>query len=151
MCVEGGGDERDQPIGRVSRTRRRHALRGEGGEVRRERCARGDTEEARQVGLAGVGEATAGNGYRGRPGAERHLGGERRRGVDDGGAGDRRGRRLRERRVGEGAAFPGTGQDRRSVFIGAEIALDAPAQILDLRDHVVAAVVACAQAGEIDG
>ena len=89
--IEGGGDERDQPIGRRSRTRRRYAVRGEGGEVRRERRARGDAEEARQVGLAGVGEATAGNGSRRRPRAERHLRGERQ-------APDRRRRRRRPSR-----------------------------------------------------
>ena len=74
---------------------------------------------------------------------------ERRRRVDAHRAGDRRRRRLRQRRIGERAAGADAGEDRRAVAGKAEVALQALAEILDLGDQVVAAVVAGREAAQV--
>ena len=81
----------------------------------------------------------------GAPGTERHPGAQRGRRIDAHGARDRRGRRLRERGVGERRAFADAGEDRAPIRGGTELPLELLGERLELGDDVVTAVVARAQ------
>jgi len=155
-----GGFRREQRRDRVgdalarSVAARLHELRA--GRRRREcaqRVARGsarrDAQLARQLRARRVGEAVRSRGGRDGAGAQRHARRERFARIDEQRARDGRGRRLRERRVGERSARADTGEQWRAVALVAELALELLRERLDLRHHVVAAVVAGGEAAQV--
>ena len=89
--------------------------------------------------------------YRKPPCGSRVAGAPGQRGtfVTRAGAGDGRRRRLRERRVRQRCARADAGEERRAIDRNVGLALEAMAQVLDLGDDVVAAVIAGHEAAEI--